>query len=192
VENVLNLNSKEAHRLSESLTINFPIVLTRDLSTAKQWLRSKMRGNRRIGMIASSGAKRAQADGLNLLNIGEEPNWFLNDKSDIRSSYYLELAATEFGIQGLEIDWAGLCWEADLRFAYNTWLFNKFTGTSWNLIHKEATRTYLINKYRVLLTRAREGMIIYIPLGDLNDHTRLPDFYNGTADYLKNCGISEV
>lgn len=192
VEYVLNKNPSKANELASNLIENFPIYITRDLNIAKDWLRSKKKGTRRIGMIASSGAKRAQTDGLNLLNIGDEPNWFLNDENDIRSSYYLELAATEFGIQGLEIDWAGLCWEGDLRFVENEWHFHKFSGTSWSNVHKEAAQTYLINKYRVLLTRAREGMIIWVPIGNENDHTRLAKFYNGTVEYLKSCGIPEL
>ena len=188
----LNRRPIEANKISVELLDKFPIYITRDLQTAKQWLRVKERGTRRIGIIASSGAKRIQSDGINLLNIGDEPNWFLNGPDDIRSSFYLELAATEFGIQGLEIDWAGLCWEADLRFIEGNWNFHKFSGTKWSNVHKQDAQTYLINKYRVLLTRAREGMVIWIPAGNDADATRLKEFYDGTADYLKSCGITEL
>jgi len=192
VEHVLHNRPEEAKELAPKLIEDFPIYLTRDLNKAKNWLRNKKKGTRRIGMIASSGAKRAQAVGLNLLDIGNEPNWFLNDENDIRSSFYLELAATEFGIQGLEIDWAGLCWETDLRFVESDWTFNKFSGTKWANVHNADAQAYLINKYRVLLTRAREGMIIWIPAGNSDDHTRLPEFYNGTVDYLQACGLAII
>jgi DUF2075 family protein len=192
VESVLNLRPLEANEIANDLQEKFPIYITRDLANAKSWLKSKKRGTRRVGLIASSGARRIQSDGVTLLNIGEEPNWFLNEANDIRSSYYLELAATEFGIQGLEIDWSGLCWEADLRLTDSIWCFHKFSGTKWSNVHKAEAQTYLINKYRVLLTRAREGMVIWIPEGNNEDHTRLKSFYDETAKYLKSCGVIDL
>ena len=116
----------------------------------------------------------------------------MNSKDDIRSSYYLEDVATEFDIQGLELDWICLAWDADLRIINNVWLLKNFRGTTWQDVNDTDSRLYLKNAYRVLLTRARQGVIIFIPKGDNNDPTRLPVFYDGTYNYLKSIGIEEI
>ena len=120
--------------------------------------------------------------------------WFLNGKEDVRSCQYLEDVATEFDIQGLELDWVGLCWDADFRYIYDAeckgqWSYNKFTGTTWKKVNSVSRQRYLANAYRVLLTRARQGMVIYIPRGDEKDQTRVKDFYDGVFNYLKSCGL---
>jgi DUF2075 family protein len=122
----------------------------------------------------------------------EEEHWFLNGRDDVRSSYALEIPATEFGIQGLELDWVGVCWDADLRRTQGNWEVRAFKGSAWQKVNKEDAIKFSINKYRVLLTRAREGMVIYIPLGDLTDQTRPPEFYDPIYEYLKSCGVSEL
>jgi DUF2075 family protein len=119
-------------------------------------------------------------------------NWFLANKDDIRSSYYLEDAASEFDIQGLELDWIGLCWDANLRTANSTWNFHNFVGTRWQNIASPERKLYLINSYRVLMTRARQGMVIFIPEGDQNDITRKPEFYDPIYDYLLSCGFNKL
>ena len=116
-------------------------------------------------------------------------NWFLNDKDDVRSSYFLEDVATEFDIQGLELDWVGVCWDANLRQGTNGWAFHQFRGTRWMNVKDDLKRTYLKNAYRVLLTRARQGMVIYVPEGDADDLTRQPAFYDPIFDYLRSCGV---
>ena len=116
-------------------------------------------------------------------------NWFLNGPEDVRSAYYLEEVATEFDVQGLEVDWAGVCWDADLRYNSGSWDTLAFRGTKWQNIKKAARQTYLLNAYRVILTRARQGLIIYIPQGDVEDPTRLPEYYDETANFLNFCGI---
>ena len=171
---------------------DYEIVFTRSLETAKEWLKKRQRGSRRIGLTASSGARRIKAYGLEVKNQLDEVNWFLNPPDDVRSSFYLEDVATEFAIQGLELDWTCLCWGADLRYADERWDYKRFIGTKWQNINKKRTREYLLNKYRVLLTRAREGIVIWIPPGCRNDTTRLPEFYNSTAKYLSQCGIKEI
>ena len=118
--------------------------------------------------------------------------WFLNDRHDTRSSYYLEDAATEFQVQGLELDWVCVTWDADLRRDAEIWRYQSFRGDRWTTIHKEDRKRYLLNAYRVLLTRARQGMVIFIPPGDESDPTRAPAFYNETYDYLTSLGVSEV
>jgi hypothetical protein len=170
----------------------FPIVMTRDLATARQWLRSRQRGSRRIGLTASSGARRLRAYGLDVRAELDVENWFLNPSSDVRSSYYLETPATEFGIQGLELDWTGLCWDIDLVPNDGDWLIGAFKGTRWQTVRDATRRQYMLNKYRVLLTRAREGMVIWVPKGDAADETRPVSAYESVADYLLACGIAQI
>ena len=143
-------------------------------------------------MIASSGAKRLRTYGVWVQNKIDAPVWFLNGKDDVRSSYFLEETATEFDIQGLELDYTILCWDADLRFNGELFEHYKFTGAKWNNINKYENILYLKNAYRVLMTRARQGFIIFIPEGDINDITRKPEFYDGSYQYLKEIGIPEI
>lgn len=171
---------------------NYKIVITRDLDKARKWLKVNCKGTRRMGLVASSGARRLRPYGLDVRIQLEEEEWFLNGKSDVRSSYYLEIPATEFGIQGLELDWVGVCWDLDLKRNKKNWDFNAFKGTKWQKVGKNENQNFLINKYRVLLTRAREGMVIFVPQGDDNDPTRPTESYNQIAEYLKSCGVVEI
>jgi hypothetical protein len=175
-----------------SLEKSYPIVLTRSLDQARNWLRKQARGSERFGLAASSGALRLKPEGLHVKADIDAPRWFLNPRSDVRSSFYLEDPATEFAIQGLELDWVGVCWDADFRRADDRWSFHDFVGASWRNVNDPRRKIYLANAYRVLLTRARQGMVIYVPQGDAADHTRPPHFYDGIANYLKACGISEL
>ena len=162
------------------------------MEDAKKWLRSRARGSERFGLAASAGASRLKPEGVNVHEKIVATHWFLNDKLDVRSSYYLEDPATEFDIQGLELDWVGVCWDADLRRNNEGWSHYKFRGTAWQRINNSSQRVYLENAYRVLLTRARQGMIIFVPRGDNGDQTRLPHFYDATASLLAECGIATV
>lgn len=119
-------------------------------------------------------------------------NWFLNGKDDVRSSYSLEDVVTEFDIQGLEIDYSLIAWDADLRFNGNTWSYYNFVGNKWNVVRSEEKKLYLKNAYRVLLTRARQGMVIFIPEGSDTDETRKREYYDKTYEYLKIIGINEI
>ena len=119
-------------------------------------------------------------------------HWFLDGKDDVRSSYYLEDVATEFHIQGLELDWACVTWDADFRYTKNGWEHWSFRGDRWNNIKKEERKIYLKNAYRVLLTRARQGMVIVVPHGDIEDPTRNPKFYDSTFEYLKEIGFKII
>jgi len=119
-------------------------------------------------------------------------HWFLNERVDTRSSYYLEDAATEFQVQGLELDWMCVTWDGDLRFNGNGWSYHDFRGDRWTHVHNTENRRYLRNAYRVLLTRARQGMVIFVPPGDRNDPTRAPEYYDSTFRYLAGLGISEA
>lgn len=192
VQELLELNFENSRRLFSEVNKTFPIVLTRDFNKAKKWLRENSKGTERIGLIASSGARRLKAIGLNVKNEISAPNWFLNPIEDIRSSYFLEDIATEFDIQGLEIDRTCLIWGANFYLDNDEWKYQNFVGTKWTNINQEITRDYLKNTYRVLLTRARQGMVIFIPKGSDSDHTRPSHFYDGTLDYLKRIGIKEI
>lgn len=175
----------------EFIKKDYPIKITRDLNKARKWLKESAKGSERIGVIASSGAIRLRPFGLNVKAKINAPIWFLNDQEDIRSSYFLEEVATEFDIQGLELDWTCVAWDGDLFFQNNQWNYRKFVGTRWQNITKERI-DYLINSYRVLLTRARQGMIIYIPFGNKEDLTRSEDIYDGTFEFFKLLGIEEI
>lgn len=191
VKLLLDNDILNASELYKEIRKDYPIFLTRDINTAKTWIKSKAKGSERYGMIASSGAKRLRKYGIWIQNKVEAEKWFLNPKTDIRSSYFLEETATEFDIQGLELDWTIVCWDANLRYDKNFEYYN-FTGDSWKNINKEEIRIYLKNTYRVLLTRARQGFIIFVPQGDSEDETMQTKFYDGVYYYLKNIGIEEI
>lgn len=189
---ILNNKPDEAFYQANSIHNNYPLFITRDITTTKEWLRQKKSGSKRIGLIASSGGLRLKPHGIQVREIIDEALWFLNDETDVRSSYYLEMVATEYKVQGLEIDWAGVCWDADLRRVNGKWDYKNFTGTVWNQTKTLLEQQFLLNTYRVLLTRAREGMIIFVPEGDSRDKTRLPEFYDPIFYYLKSCGFEEI
>lgn len=192
VKALLDCSTIEAKQLLAEINSAYPIFITRDLDVAKEWLRIKARGSERYGVIASSGAIRLKPFGLNVKAEIDPIYWFLNDKKDIRSSFYLEDVATEFDIQGLELDWVCIAWDADFRYNGKNWSLKAFRGTKWQEVYNPNARLYLKNAYRVLLTRARQGMIIFIPYGSQDDETRLPDFYDKTFDYLYSLGIKEL
>lgn len=171
---------------------DFPIFLTRDFSKAKDWLRKQAKGTERIGLVASSGGRRLRPIGIEVKNELSASNWFLNDADDVRSSNYLEEVATEFDIQGLEIDWVCLAWDINYYFENNKWNCQNFSGTKWQNIHNDSQRSYLQNAYRVLLTRARQGLIIFIPFGDDLDKTRPKKLYDSTYKFFLDCGFPEV
>lgn len=197
VHHLLDLNKEMASTTLAELQ-NYPIVLTRDLDKAKAWLRSKTRGSERCGLLASSKAERLKAININVRYQPNFVHWFLENDGDIRSSNALEDTLTEFKVQGLEIDWACVAWDADLRLnkRQDKWSHHQLrSGTTWQNINKEANQAYQINAYRVLLTRARQGMVIVVPNGDNGnppDETRKPEWYDGIYSYLKEVGIPEI
>lgn len=192
IGSVLDNRPAEARAALAAIVDRYPIALTRDLDTARTWLRDHARGSERFGLIASSGAYRLRADGLNVRAKVDPSNWFLNGSDDVRSAYYLEEVATEFDIQGLEVDWAGICWDADLRRETGSWQSYAFKGTRWQNVNTADRQLYLKNAYRVILTRARQGMVIFVPQGDDSDFTRPTAFYDGIADYLEECGVARI
>lgn len=192
VKDVLDLKIAESKTIFNSLILTYPIAITRNLETAKAWLKSKARGTERFGLVASSGGLRLRPFGLNVKSKVDAPYWFLNGKDDIRSSYFMEEVATEFDIQGLELDWVGVCWDGDLSFQNDKWTYKNFTGTTWKNVNQEIDRSYLKNAYRVLLTRARQGMVLFVPNSNNEDITRLKEYYDGTFEYLKSLGLEEI
>jgi hypothetical protein len=192
IHELLNIKQDSAKRIYQVVKNEYPIVLTRNLDTAKKWIREQAKGTERIGLISSSGARRLRPVGIDVKNEISAPNWFLNDKMDIRSSYFLEEVATEFDIQGLEIDWACVAWGANFYMNNTDWKYQNFKGTKWQNINQEVDKEYLKNTYRVLLTRARQGMVVFIPESSDIDHTRPSEFYDGTYKYLKEIGIKEI
>jgi hypothetical protein len=193
IQEIINNNSEKAREIYELFIKEFyPIKITRDLDKARNWLRISAKGSERIGVVASSGGIRLRPFGLNVKAKIDAPIWFLNDKDDIRSSYFLEEVATEFDIQGLELDWTCVAWDGDLFYNQNQWNYRKFKGTKWQNINSQEITNYLINSYRVLLTRARQGMVIYIPFGNNEDITRPEFMYDGTFEFFKSLGIEEI
>lgn len=189
VKAVLDVDTIRAKELYSKIKDKYPILLTRDLNEAKAWVKERSKGTTRCGLIASSGALRLKPEGVFVKNKIEAPNWFLNGKDDVRSCYALEDVVTEFDIQGLEIDYSVLAWDADFRFVNGEWAYYEFSGAKWNNINSEENRLYLKNAYRVLMTRARQGMAIFIPEGTEEDATRQKSYYDGTYNYLR--GIIE-
>ena len=192
VKAVLDCDSETAKDLYSEVQSSYPIFITRDISCAKSWLRSKARGSERYGLLASSGAIRLKPFAINIKNSIDPINWFLNDDKDIRSSYFLEDVATEFDVQGLELDWTCVAWDADLRHNGTEWLRRSFRGAKWQVINDEDSKRYLKNAYRVLLTRARQGMVIFVPNGSSEDETRPHSFYDETFNYLRTLGVVEI
>lgn len=192
VKAVLDLELEDAQRAWSSIRDKYRIRLTRNLSVAKRWLKEHARGTERYGIVVSSQAERLKPHAIDIRSPMDPVHWFLDDHSDVRSSYYLEDVATEFHVQGLELDWACVVWDGDFRHNEGGWKHHSFVGTRWQNIHKPERQMYLKNAYRVLLTRARQGMVIVVPEGDLDDPTRAPEFYDGTFQYLQSLGVPVI
>lgn len=188
VKRLLDMDDAKARQTLGNIA-NYPIALTRDLHKAKDWLREKARGTERYGMIVSSNAERLRPHAIDVRPRINPVHWFLHDRDDIRSSYYLEDVVTEFEVQGLEVDWACITWDADMRFTPQGWQHRKFRGRKWQHIRKADDQTYQKNAYRVLLTRARQGMVIVVPEGDNKDETRKRAYYDPLFNYLKTIGF---
>jgi hypothetical protein len=189
VKALLDCEQDHAREAFTRLRERYPIAVTRNLNLGKQWIHTRARGSERFGLVASSKAQRLKPHAIDIRVDVNPVHWFLNSKEDTRSSFYLEDAATEFQVQGLELDWACVTWDGDLRFTGCGWSFHDFRGTRWCNIANPENRRYLQNAYRVLLTRARQGMVIFVPPGDSSDPTRSPEYYDSTFNYLTEIGI---
>ena len=192
VKQLLDLEKEEARKTLANMSVKYPIVITRDFSTAKSWLRRQARGTERYGIVASSQAERLKPHAINVKSPMDPKHWFLDGREDVRSSYYLEDVGTEFAVQGLELDWTCVTWDADFRYTPQGWEHKSFRGDRWNRIKKPERQVYQKNAYRVLLTRARQGMVIVVPHGDTNDPTRKPEFYDPTFQYLQEIGFTAI
>lgn len=192
MKQILDLDSINAKATLSLLREKYPIVITRSLQAGKQWLKTQARGSERYGIVVSSQAERLKPHAIDVKSPMDPIHWFLGGKEDVRSSYYLEDVATEFDIQGLELDWACVPWDADFRFSQVGWQHRSFVGNRWNHIRKIDRQLFQKNAYRVLLTRARQGMVIVVPEGEISDPTRLPEFYDPTFEYLEELGFEVI
>ena len=203
IHSLLSFNANSAVLYQEIKKKKYPILLTRDMDKARQWLREHARGNEHTGILVTKVAARFKPLAVNVLAQGDENaiHWFLEDKTDIRSSNYLEDAATEIQVQGLELDYACVLWDADMRCENGVWTYHKFNGKDkWNPENNDENKKYMLNAYRVLLTRARQGLVICVPEGNSNktpegfpeDPTRLPEYYDGTYKYLESLGLDKL
>jgi hypothetical protein len=192
IKQLLDLNINDARSSFHNINSKYPIVITRDLCKAKLWLKQQARGSERYGIVVSSQAERLKPECIFVKSPMDPIHWFLEDKDDVRSSYYLEDVATEFDVQGLELDWVCVTWDADFRYTKNGWQHWSFRGHRWQKINKPERQNYLKNAYRVLLTRARQGMVIVVPQGSDDDHTRPTKFYDSTFYYLREIGFQEI
>lgn len=196
VDYLLDNNIEKTKEIYNIIFDRYPVYVTRDYQKAKNWVRKQVRGSQRCGVMACSSAQRLKPEGIYVLTDIDVKNWFLAPSDDLRSSNMLEVVASEFKVQGLEIDWGLVCWDADLRRAKNglDWDYYTFRSTRWNKRNKDEQKRYLLNSYRVLLTRARQGMVIFVPRGvDAEiDSTRDMNYYNGIYSYLRSCGIKDL
>ena len=195
VGQLLDRNAVAAKSTYADFCKNYPIMLTRDLTKAKAWLRKVSGGSERYGMVCSSQAFRLRPLAIDVRAKPNIVDWFLDDITDIRSSLFLEDVATEFDIQGLELDWSCLIWDGDFQYSSAKWIQKDFSGGKWKNINSPERQAFQVNAYRVLLTRARKGMIICVPEGDHGyppDDTRRPEYYDSTFNYLKSLGLKEI
>ncbi len=197
IDAVLEGNSKKAHDYVHSID-HFPVYMTRSIVDMRSWLNESTRGMRRCGLVASSDARRLRGYGLGVTlstqDLSGITNWFLCDRGDVRASYQLEVTATEYACQGLELDRVGLCWGGDMVWenTNESWIYKKFRGTTWQNVGQESAQKNLKNTYRVLMSRAREALVIWVPPGETSDPTRLPKCMNETAIYLRECGVKDL
>lgn len=192
VKQLLDLQPERAQKTLQQIQDKYPVIITRDLVKAKQWLKTQARGSERYGIVVSSQAERLKPHAIDVKSPIDPIHWFLDGKEDVRSSYYLEDVVTEFDVQGLELDWACVTWDADFRYSINGWEHFSFVGDKWNRIKKAERQIYQKNAYRVLLTRARQGMVIVVPAGDQEDPTRKAEFYDPIFEYLQGIGFQVI
>lgn len=195
VDYLLDNKPEQAAIVLKAFSAKYPVYLTRDIKAAKRWAKSQVKGSQRCGVLACSSAQRLKPEGIYVPKEIDVENWFLAPAEDLRSSNMMEVVASEFKVQGLELDWAVVCWDLDLRRKNNSeWEHFNFSGTKWVRRKQTIQQRYLLNSYRVLLTRARQGMVIFVPYGvdEEEDSTRKKECYDKTYEYLLSCGIKEL
>lgn len=195
VDNLLDNNPDKTKEIYNQISEKYPVFITRDINAAKNWAKNQVRGSQRCGVLACSSAQRLKPEGIYVPKDIDVVNWFLAPSEDLRSSNKMEVVASEFKVQGLELDWAVVCWDLDLRRKNaHEWEYYNFRGTNWSHRNKPEQQRYLLNSYRVLLTRARQGMVIFVPNGvdEEEDVTRKHEYYDDIFNYLHGCGIKEL
>ena len=192
INKVLDLDAQGAKEALREIGDRYPIVLTRSITAAKDWVRRQACGSERYGMMVSSQAQRLKPLAIDVRVSTNPVHWFLKDRDDVRSSFYLEDVATEFDVQGLELDWSCVVWDGDFRYSREGWVHSSFRGNRWERISKPERQAFQKNAYRVLLTRARQGMVIVVPEGNPEDKTRAPAFYDDTYGYLASFGLRVI
>ncbi len=192
VKALLDNFPEQASPVYRELSETYLTILTRDFKKAKAWAKSKARGSKRYGLLASSEGKYLQEIDMWVPSEINHVGWFLNGKDNVDSSFYLEVVASEFKVQDLEIDYGVLAWDADLRYVLNNFDFYCYRNMNWNHINIEQRQRYLKNAYKVLLTRVRQGIVIFVPEGDVVDFSRKPEYYDGIFNYLKSIRITEI
>lgn len=195
VKYIARLSILKSLEVYDEIVKRYPIYVTRDIDVAKKWAKKQVRGSQRCGVLACSSAQRLKPEGIYVPTEIDVKNWFLAPTTDLRSSNMMEVVASEFKVQGLEIDWAVVCWDADLRRKNREeWDYYNFRGTRWMHRNKGEQQRYLVNSYRVLLTRARQGMVIFVPKGvdEEEDSTRKRQFYDDIYEYLLKCGLKTL
>jgi hypothetical protein len=198
VKHLLDVEGELARNMVREVSEHYPLALTRDIHKAKAWLRAQAHGSERYGIVASSKGARLRPLALDVKAKASPVHWFLNGRDDVRSSFFMEDVATEFDVQGLELDWVCVAWDADYRYAGNSWETYEFRAAPnqqamrWNRIRAVERKSYLKNAYRVLLTRARQGMVVLVPEGSENDVTRKPEYYDRTYEYLAGLGMLKI
>ena len=191
VSSIIDENPDAANKISRTLG-KFNFKITRNLNSARNWLMKRRRGNERAGLLAFSNAIRLKPEGIFVKNDISPENWFLAKRTDVRSSDYLEDVATEFDVQGLELDWTCVCIDANLRIDKKSIVPMLFRGTRWQSVNDIDRKQYILNAHRVLLTRARQGVVIFVPKGNARDHTRDPNWYNSLYEYFVSCGVTPL
>ena len=194
VDSLLDNKPDFAKDVLNQISSKYPVFVTRDIKAAKEWAKKQVRGSQRCGVLACSSAQRLKPEGIYVPKDIDEVNWFLSPAEDLRSSNMMEIVASEFKIQGLELDWAVVCWDLDLRRNKGKWDYYNFRGTKWVKRNDPTQQRYLLNSYRVLLTRARQGMVLFVPQGvdEEEDKTRKKEYYDMIYDYLLACGIKDL
>ena len=195
VDNLLDNNPEKTKEIYNQISEKYPVFITRDINAAKNWAKNQVRGSQRCGVLACSSAQRLKPEGIYVPKDIDVVNWFLAPSEDLRSSNKMEVVASEFKVQGLELDWAVVCWDLDLRRKNDyEWEYFNFRGTNWSHRNKTEQQRYLLNSYRVLLTRARQGMVIFVPYGvdEEEDSTRQKELYDDIFNYLLKCGIAQL
>lgn len=195
IDYLLDNKPEQAEDVLKRISSKYPVFVTRNIKAAKEWVKKQVRGSQRCGVMACSSAQRLKPEGIYVPKEIDVVNWFLAPAEDLRASNMMEIVASEFKVQGLELDWSVVCWDLDLRRKNDLeWDYYNYSGTKWVKRKNSTQQRYLLNSYRVLLTRARQGMVIFVPVGvdEEEDKTRKKEDYDKTYEYLLSCGIKEL